>query len=129
MNQTEQQLRASHSHNEVREIIKKHSKKTEEFKSYANAFAPMILMNGLGQASAFYLSKDGMHKELYNLLSRWFTKEGRPYAGKENLMDGITQGDRQQYLLAQAEALLLLDWVKNFANAYVKKLSMDKEKN
>ena len=36
-------------------------------------------------------------------------------------MDGITEADMHAYRVAQVEALLLLEWVKRFANAYMKK--------
>lgn len=88
-----------------------------EFKSQAESFPAMIRMNGLGQAAAFYLSKGGAHQKLYELLSDWLRKPGQPYQGKD-LLDGITQQDMHAYRLAQAEALLLLDWVKKFAKAF-----------
>jgi CRISPR-associated protein Cmr5 len=89
-----------------------------EFKSQAASFPAMIRMNGLGPAAAFYLAKGGAHKKLYEILSGWLTQPQQPYEGK-TLLEGITQGDSRQYRLAQAEALLLLDWVKRFAKAYV----------
>jgi len=90
----------------------------KEFKSQAESFPAMIRMNGLGPAAAFYLAKGGAHKKLYDLLSGWLSQPAQVFAGKP-LMDGITQGDSPQYRLAQAEALLLLDWVKRFAKAFV----------
>lgn len=90
----------------------------KEFKSQAESFPAMIRMNGLGPAAAFYLAKGSAHKKLYDLLSDWLGQPQQAYAG-QTLMDGITQGDSQQYRLAQAEALLLLDWVKRFAKAFV----------
>lgn len=92
--------------------------KPGEFKSQAESFPAMIRMNGLGPAAAFYLAKGGAHKKLYELLSGWLTQPQQPYEG-QTLLEGIIQGDSRQYRLAQAEALLLLDWVKRFAKAYV----------
>lgn len=89
----------------------------KEFKSQAESFPAMIRMNGLGQAAAFYLSKGGAHGKLYALLSDWLKQPGQPYQGKE-LLDGITQENMHAYRLAQAEALLVLDWVKKFAKAF-----------
>lgn len=78
-----------------------------------------ILMNGLGQTAAFYKSKGGKHEALYELLSGWLKKTGKPYAGKD-LLNGITQSDAKTYRAAQAEALAYLQWVKKFAKAYSK---------
>lgn len=90
----------------------------KEFKSQAESFPAMIRMNGLGQAAAFYLSKGGAHGKLYTLLSDWLKQSGQPYHNKD-LLEGITETDMHAYRLAQAEALLLLDWVKKFAKAFV----------
>jgi len=87
--------------------------------SCANALPAMILMNGLGQAAAFYKSKGGKYERLYKLLSDWLKQSGKPYAGKE-LLSGITTSDAKTYRAAQAEALAYLQWVKKFAKAYSK---------
>lgn len=89
--------------------------------SAAVAMPAMILMNGLGQTAAFYKSKDKAHyTNLYNELSTWLIQSGKPYAGKENLLKGITDGDAKIYRAAQVEALAYLQWVKKFAKAYAK---------
>lgn len=87
--------------------------------SCANGLPAMILMNGLGQAAAFYKSKDKKHEALYQLLSDWLRRPDKPYAGKD-LLEGITSGDAGNYRAAQAEALAYLQWVKKFAKAYSK---------
>jgi CRISPR-associated protein Cmr5 len=56
---------------------------------------------------------------LYDLLSEWLTKPNQPYAGKSDLITGITEENMHSYRLAQAEAQALMDWVKKFANAYM----------
>ncbi|EDN66114.1 hypothetical protein BGP_3164 [Beggiatoa sp. PS] len=35
-------------------------------------------------------------------------------------MEGITQSDMHTYLAAQAEAMVFMNWVKLFANAFMK---------
>ncbi|NNJ85014.1 MAG: type III-B CRISPR module-associated protein Cmr5 [Gammaproteobacteria bacterium] len=42
-----------------------------------------------------------------------------PYREYGDLLDGITHKDMGAYRLAQAEALLFLDWVKKFATAMI----------
>lgn len=120
--QTIQQQRAKHALDGVRMFDKRPNiSKTQrsEYKSYAAALPAMIHINGLGQAAAFYKSKGGTHKELYNLLSSWLTQENQPYAGKTDLLDGVINCDMHRYRLAQAEAQALMDWVKKFAKAYL----------
>lgn len=92
----------------------------KEFKSYASGFPAMIQMNGLGQAAAFYLCQGGTHKRLYDLLSGWLCQARQPYAAHGDLLEGVTRCDMHGYRIAQAEALLLLDWVKKFAKAYMR---------
>jgi len=89
--------------------------------SAANGMPAMILMSGLGQTAAFYKSKDKAHyTNLYNELSKWLIRPDKPYAGKENMLKGITQCDAKTYRAAQVEALAYLQWVKKFAKAYAK---------
>jgi CRISPR-associated protein Cmr5 len=132
--QTMQQKRAAFALKHV-EQAKNAGVNQKEYKSYAAALPAMIHMNGLGQAVAFYLSKverdnrgniiaNDLHYLLYKLLSDWLCQEGQPYAGykdkkDKDLLSGITQEDMHKYLLAQAEAMALMDWVKKFAEAYM----------
>lgn len=118
--QTMQQQRAQFALRKVSDA-KSSGVSQKEFKSYAANFPAMIRMNGLGQAAAFYRSKGAgseSYLELYTLLSDWLKQEGQPYAGQD-LLDGIAKESMHTYRLAQAEALLLLDWVKKFARAYM----------
>ncbi|MFA7240143.1 MAG: type III-B CRISPR module-associated protein Cmr5 [Sulfuricellaceae bacterium] len=122
--QTMQQERARYALEQV-ETLKKNGIGQKEFKSYAASFPAMIRMNGLGQAAAFYRSKGAednakgiAYLALYDLLCGWLAKEGQPYAGCD-LLQGITANDMRAYRLAQAEAMLVLDWVKKFAKAYM----------
>jgi CRISPR type III-B/RAMP module-associated protein Cmr5 len=96
-------------------------KKQKEFNSYASSMPFMIHANGLGQTAAFYRRKgvDHVYFQLYQLLGEWLAKDGRPFAGKGDLLDAITQSDQDAYLAAQIEALLFLDWVKKLASAFL----------
>lgn len=91
-----------------------------------------VLQNGLGQALAFLLAdSEGKTNtpshQLYDHLQDWLcgaTSDSRPcriYSGQQcNLMKQLIEGDRQQYMLAQEEALKLFAWLKKFADAYLK---------
>jgi len=116
--QTMQQQRARYALQQV-ETARQQGVDSREYKSYASGLSAMIQMNGLGQMAAFYYSQGGTHRQLYDLLSGWLTQPGQPYAGLNDLLQGITRRNMRTYLLAQAEALALLDWVKKFAKAYM----------
>ncbi len=115
-----QQQRAAFALREVKKALDDPQTKKKEFNSYASSLPAMILMNGLGQAAAFYFSKGGTHHRLYDILSGWLISSGQPYEGETSLLDGITSKDMYCYRVAQAEALLFLDWVKKFAKAYTR---------
>ena len=125
--QNQEQQRAAFALEMVREQLncykRKHSDNAKkcfdsakELASHAAAFPVMIRMNGLGQAAAFYCSKKDCHHDLYAMVSEWLTQSGKPYYGKQSLIEGITQDDMWTYLLAQAEAQALLVWIKRLAN-------------
>lgn len=130
MTQTIQQRRAKFALDRVKALI---PQEQEQFISYASGLPAMIHMNGLGQAMAFCKFK-GKRKEpdkidsrkgveayraLYNIVSDWLREPGQPYADKADVLDGITQSDMPHYQLAQAEALVLMSWVKKFAKAFL----------
>lgn len=120
--QTMQQLRAKYALDKVNAVYNNSNSNSnkEEFERYCIGFPSMIHQNGLGAAAAFYYSKEGTHRQVYDILSGWLKQNDQPYSGK-NLLDGITQGSMEQYRLAQAEAQALMYWVKTFAKAYAPK--------
>lgn len=120
MQQTMQQQRAAYALKKVKNASEHLSpKEQKEYKSYASQLPAMIHMNGLGQAAAFFRAKGGTHLELYNVLSNWLCNEQQPYHNCNDLLEGITTKDMHHYRLAQAEAQMLMDWVKKFAKAYM----------
>ena len=116
--QTMQQQRAKYALEQVNAAIARNVNQ-KEYRAYASNLPAMIHMNGLGQAAAFFKSKGDTHAQLYNLLSGWLCQPNQPYAGCANLLDGITTKDMHHYRLAQAEAQMLMDWVKKFAKAFM----------
>ncbi|MBB1126680.1 type III-B CRISPR module-associated protein Cmr5 [Thiospirillum jenense] len=121
-NATPEQERAAFALKCIKDFAKSSDeKKQKEFNSYASAMPFMIHANGLGQTAAFYRRKGTVHTyyKLYALLGDWLNKDGRPFAGKGDLLDAITQSDQDAYLAAQIEALLFLDWVKKLASAFL----------
>jgi CRISPR-associated protein Cmr5 len=131
--QTMQQQRAKFALTRVKEAANHlDTKSKKEYKSYASALPFMIHANGLGQAAAFYRSKGetDTHFRLYRLLSDWltgnevnidgFNRETQPFHRHNDLLEGITQEKMPVYMTAQAEAMVFMNWVKRFADAFMR---------
>lgn len=102
----------------------------KKFKARSSELPFMIHANGVGQAIAFFKSKSARGDRdkygcLYEILSGWLTQEGRPLAGHPDAITGVTQCDRNAYMLAQAEAILLMNWVKMFAASFMEVANME----
>jgi len=123
MEQTIQQQRAKFALERVQKLpVKLKPNEQLEFISYASGLPAMIHMNGLGQAMAFCKLKSkerDSYGELYQLVSDWLCADHQPYQGQSDVLTGITQCDMAHYQLAQAEALVLMSWVKKFAKAFL----------
>ena len=123
MELTIQQQRAKFTLQRIQSLPKLlKSEEQKEFISYASGLPAMIHMNGLGQAMAFCKLKGKDRKsygQLYQLVSDWLCQSGQPYDGQQHVLEGITQCDMAHYQIAQAEALVLMSWVKKFAKAFL----------
>ncbi|MEN9374575.1 MAG: hypothetical protein RIR79_2127 [Pseudomonadota bacterium] len=130
--QTLQQLRAKHALSAIQKLAKeyeKDSEKLKKLKARASELPFMIHANGLGQALAFFKSKEGKedkkdkdgYGKLFEILQNWLTEKGRPFAEQKDkdLMAAVIETDFQTYRIAQAEAIQYMDWVKKFASAYL----------
>jgi CRISPR-associated protein Cmr5 len=127
MTQTLAQQRAGHALKQVEDFRDRHEEGTEDgatkqkqYVAYVSKFPYMILNNGLGQACAFFLSKKEVHEMVYKDLEAWLTQQDRPYHNCGGLIKGITDEDQADYVLAQAEALAYLEWLRKFAKAFLK---------
>ncbi len=110
--QTIEQERAKHALHAVNTWLVQGKEDQKELKSYVVGMPAMILMSGFGQTCAFYKSKGGNHEQILDVLTGWLKKD--------DLMKFITHSSAQEYQLAQAESLAWLNWLKNFARAYLK---------
>jgi CRISPR-associated protein Cmr5 len=103
-----------------------------KYKEYVAALPATIIMSGFGQALASYMAKaakgDAQSKESYKAivhdLDDWLVKVNgtRLFAGVkpqhgQRLIDYLTECNREQYLIAQAETMAYLEWLKKLANA------------
>jgi CRISPR-associated protein Cmr5 len=120
--QTLQQERAKHALDKVQSWVKLND--GAKLKARTSELPFMVHANGLGQAAAFFKSKDVKgDKDRYGVvllaLQSWLAEPNRPFAGKHDLMRAIVEADLSTYRLAQAEAMAYMDWVKKFASAYL----------
>lgn len=97
-----------------------------EVRRYLNGLPALIRMNGLGQALAFYRmqGKGSSHELIYLMVSEWLcaaSSKGRTFTQDADVLAAITKSDMFAYMAAQNEALALLEWLKKFALALLKK--------
>ncbi|RMG26604.1 MAG: type III-B CRISPR module-associated protein Cmr5 [Methanobacteriota archaeon] len=136
----------------VQEIAEGDLNIAKKFRSYVESLPAIIVRNGLGQALAMEAAngkvgkKDNnandsesteekkdkpdeiAHKKLYGIVSKWILQ--RVYGIQDEpsplqVIDEIISSDQMTYMRAQEEALLLLQWVKRFANATIERDSND----
>lgn len=130
--QTPGQERARDALGKVNAICKENF--AGEYCSYVEALPAAVVMNGLGQAVAtLRANANGENPRniacdrLYKHLSDWLCGSSlAPYSGSGDLLDAITSKGQNQYLLAQAEALAYLEWLKKFAVAFIEKTEKTK---
>ncbi len=95
----------------------------DKYNKLVQGFPATILTDGLGQAVATLMAKAGKERhrgKLLEHLDEWLCRKNAtsPYFRQTRLIDAIVGGSQQDYVLAQAEALNLLVWLKKFASAY-----------
>jgi CRISPR-associated protein Cmr5 len=127
--QTQEQKRAQSALTWIQTQAKTDVSLQKEIKSWASQFPLMIHTNGIGQACAFFKSRNNVAgaKLLYAHLNDWLANEMKShYQGKKDLMDVIVACNQQQYRLIQAESLAYLQWVKQLSKAYLQGEVTDK---
>ena len=99
----------------------------KDFATLAAGLPSMILQNGFGQAMSFLLSKatkDGQFKKqekhycAFNIIVDWL-KERQILSGETegNAVLQLSQMPQDRYLMAQEEAMKVMEWVKRYANS------------
>lgn len=122
---TIQQLRAQHALKHIDNWKNPSSGvRAKNIKSYASDFPAMIMTNGIGQAVAFAMTKKKSEQEylsILNGLSEWLIKERKIFgsASQPDLVHHLMRCDMQTYQLAQAEAIVYLDWIKKLTKALI----------
>jgi CRISPR-associated protein Cmr5 len=124
---TLEQHRAKHALKNIRDLERMGVSEYGLYRSYVAGLPANIVQQSLGQACATLLAaakgkpRDA-HKILYDHLNTWLcgTHENAIYPNADDLLSNVTVHDEDTYLLAQAEALGYLEWLKKFATAFLK---------
>lgn len=129
MTQTLDQLRAQFALKCIRELEVLGEEKYGHYVSYVSALPATIVMNGLGQALTTQLAKAKGNSEhprrlLYNHVARWLSRQMLelrvPDGELPRVIERLMDGNQDVYVRAQAEAMSYLNWLKQFARAYLK---------
>ncbi len=121
-----EQERAEYALTKIQGVAAEKDDMQIEVRRHLNGLPALIRMNGLGQALAFYRAKgtEGGHDCVYNMVSHWLcdpASKGRVFSNQTDVLKAITTHDIHAYMAAQNEALALLEWLKKFALALLKK--------
>ena len=114
--QTMEQQRAKH----VWECLNRvNTAQKKEYLTCVKSLPATVLMAGLGQAAAMMAAKGGAQLVVYEALQSWLCRQDdlAPFAGGNGLLLSIMNCSRDEYLAAQREALLWLEWLKKLAVA------------
>ena len=114
--QTMEQQRAKH----VWECLNRvNTAQRKEYLTCVKSLPATVLMAGLGQAAAMLAAKGGAQLVVYTALESWLCRQDElaPFAGGNGLLPSLMNSSRDEYLSAQREALLWLEWLKKLAVA------------
>ncbi len=122
------QKRAEHALNNIQAI--RDDKNDGYYVSYVSSLPATIVMNGLGQALVTQLAKAkgsqgaNSHYLLFHHVAGWLSQQipeiRSPIKNDfKPVIERLMQADQQVYLRAQAEAMAYLNWLKQFARAYL----------
>lgn len=125
---TLEQQRATFALKFIRELQGKNPASYGHYVSYVSALPATIVMNGLGQALTMLVAKakgkrEEPHYLVYSHLAGWLSRlipELRvPSEDQTQLIDRLMESNQDIYVQAQVEAMAYLDWLKQFARAYL----------
>lgn len=112
--------------------LKKVLEKTrvEKLANFSSGAPSVILQNGFGQAMAFWYAKakdkksdTDEHKIITDIIEEWTRKKFSKHFSEGDsriFLDDIMKLEQGEYHQVQIETIKLLEWVKRFANAFIK---------
>ena len=126
---TLEQERASFALKQIRQLQQLGETKYGHYVSYVSSLPATIVMNGLGQALTTLVAKakgklKDPHRLLYDHTAEWLSRQLVELRVPGNdltlVIDRLMAADQSVYVRAQAEAMAYLNWLKQFARAYLK---------
>jgi len=129
MTTTLEQKRAAHALEQIQSLD---GTEYGHYVSYVSALPATILMNGLGHALLTLCAKaknnrNRPHYLLYTHVASWlalqvteFRRDVNEPGSPDEVIQKLMVNDQQVYVHAQAEALAYLNWLKQFARAYLR---------
>lgn len=126
---TLEQERAAFALKQIRQLQELGEPKYGHYVSYVSALPATIVMNGLGQALTTLLAKakgktSEPHRFLFDHLAAWLSRQvvevHVPGDDLTVVIDRLMEADQTVYVRAQSEAMAYLNWLKQFARAYLK---------
>lgn len=123
--QTKEQKRSAFALEQIEKVFRLPVDK--ETANFVVGVPTMVLANGLGQTLAFLLSKQkDQHTKTFRVIRQWLEQEVPSLKTGSDLdfLKSFAVLDQNKYLLAQQEALALLQWLKRYVRAFEKE---DKE--
>ena len=118
MNNTIAQIRSEFALEQI-QTLKGDKKSKEEFGKLVAGLPAMVLQNGFGHTLAFLLAKGtDKHTQAFEIIVKWL-KNRRLVSNTsaEVSVKELSTMPQSQYVMAQNEALEVLEWVKRYANA------------
>lgn len=125
---TLEQQRASFALERIR-ALQHGSQDYGNYVSYVSSLPATIVMNGLGQALTTLVAKakgkdTEAHRILFDHIAAWLNQQIAalrvPGDDLTLVIDRLMAADQDTYVHAQAEAMAYLNWLKQFARAYLK---------
>ena len=91
----------------------------KEFGNLVKGLPAMILQNGFGHVLAFLLAKGtDKHTQVFEIIVKWLKNQKLlSNTTPEVAVKELSTMPQSQYVMAQNEALEVLEWVKRYANA------------
>jgi len=124
------QLRAQYALAKVNQIKIEYNNdlNNKNYKSFVAGCPTMILQNGLGQALAFWAAKSKTNPkkkegQILEVIRGWFNNSNNPLklenTNTKDFIEKLMQKNQNDFVLIQKETLLMLEWYKRYANAFL----------
>ena len=91
----------------------------QDYKRFVKKMPMMIQTNGLGHTLAFYYSKNGAHRQVYNDLKEWCAHSMDSISNDGELIEQIVNLDSEYYKWVTLEILAYLNWMRRFVEGMI----------